>query len=120
MDLSAIYSDRLRVLREGLSIANRQVSTWLRFEAAVKATLNVSPRTDRDLSNYPSLPAALSSELQKTLFRVEACRALLESVDALYAVLSDKQRRIANRLLSPVLKDALTVSSDMHSVRLAA
>ena len=52
--------------------------------------------------------------------RVEACRALLESVEALYAVLSDRQRRMADRLLSPILKDVLTASSDMHSRRMAA
>ena len=123
MDLSAIYADRLRVLKEGLSIANRQAFTWQRFEASVKATLNVSPQTDiaaDGLSTYPSLPAVLDNELQTTLFRVEACRALLESVDALYAVLSDKQRKLADRLLKPVLSDILRTRSEMHGRNLAA
>ena len=123
MDLYGIYSERLRVLKEALSIANKQAFTWQRFEASVRAALNASRRTT-DLadghSGYPSLPSALGSELRKTLFRVEACRALLESVDALYAVLSDRQRRLADRLLSPVLKDVLTASSDMHGREMAA
>jgi hypothetical protein len=123
MDLYGIYSERLRVLKEALSIANKQAFTWQRFEASVRAALNASRRTT-DIadghSRYPSLPSALGSELQKTLFRVEACRALLESVDALYAVLSDRQRMLADRLLSPVLKDVLTASSDMHGREMAA
>lgn len=123
MDLYGAFSDRLRVLKEALSIANKQAFTWQRFEASVRAALNASPRTTDIVdghSGYPSLPSALGSELQKTLFRVEACRALLESVDALYAVLSDRQRRLADRLLSPVLKDVLTASSDMHGREMAA
>jgi hypothetical protein len=86
MDLYGAFSDRLRVLKEALSIANKQAFTWQRFEASVRAALNASPRTTDIVdghSGYPSLPSALGSELQKTLFRVEACRALLESVDAL-------------------------------------
>jgi hypothetical protein len=123
MDLYGAFSDRLRVLKEALSIANKQAFTWQRFEASVRVALNASPRTTDTAdghSGYPSLPSALGSELQKTLFRVEACRALLESVDALYAVLSDRQRRLADRLLSPVLKDVLTASSDMHGLEMAA
>ena len=121
MDLFAIYSDRLRVLKERLSIENGQAFTWLRFEASVKAAWNISPRSYRSLDGlYPSLPTALDHELQKTLYRVEACRALLESVGALYAVLSDKQRKLADRLLSPVLSEVLAARSDMHRRKLAA
>lgn len=123
MDLSAIYSDRLRLIKEGLSIVNRQAFTWATFEASVKAALDVSPTNgdaSRGLSLYPSLPAALDNELQRALFRVEACRALLESVEALYAVLSDKQRRLADRLLLPVLSAVLTTGSEMQGRSLAA
>lgn len=124
MDLYAIYSDRLRTIKEGLSIADKQTFKWARFEASVKATLNIAPKSARsavqEFSNHPPLPAALGIELQKTLFRVEACRALLESVDALYAVLSEKQRRLADRLLSPVLSDVLTGSPELRGPKLAA
>lgn len=124
MDLYVIYSDRLRVLKEGLSVTEQQLFTWLRFEASVKETLKVSPyrvkRGRHCLTGYPSLPTALDNEMRKTLVRVETCRTLIESVDALYAVLSDKQRKLADRLLSPVLNDVLTACSEIHSPSLAA
>ena len=124
MSLNEFYTDRLRVLREGLSIEGKQALTWLRFEASVKAALKVSPHRAEQgrhcLTGYPSLPTALGNEMRKTLVRVETCRALIESVDALYAVLSDKQRKLADRLLSPVLNDVLTACSEMHSPNLAA
>lgn len=121
MDLFAIYSDRLRVLKERLGIENCQAFIWHRFEVSVKAALNISPRSVRPLDGlYPSLPTALDHEFQKTQYRVEACRALLESVRALYAVLSDKQRKLADRLLSPVLSEVLAARSDMHDRNLAA
>jgi hypothetical protein len=124
MDLYVLYSDRLRVLKEGLSITEQQLFTWLRFEASVKAALKILPhraeQSRHSLTGYPSLPTALGNEMRKTLVRVETCRALIESVDALYAVLSDKQRKLADRLLSPVLNDVLTACSEIHSPNLAA
>jgi hypothetical protein len=124
MDLYVLYSDRFRVLKDGLSINEQQLFAWLRFEASVKAALKVSPHGAEQghhcLAGYPSLPTALGHEMRKNLVRVETCRALIESVDALYALLSDKQRKLADRLLSPVLNDVLTACSEMQSSSLAA
>ena len=124
MNLSTIYSDRLHALKEGLSIARAQAFKWERFEAAVKAALNISSKSSihdvTGINKYPSLPITLGNELQRNLFRTEACRVLLESVEALYAILSVKQRRLADRLLAPLLSDVLARSSERRGSNAAA
>jgi hypothetical protein len=66
------------------------------------------------MASYPSLPVTIGNEFRKTLIRVETCRTVLESVDALYAGLSGKQRVLADRLLAPLVDEALTANRDMH------
>jgi hypothetical protein len=123
MNSYGIYSDRLRILKEGLNIENSQAFKWARLEASIEAALKVLPRAGygtESLSKYPSLPATLENELQRTLYRADACRAICASVDSLYVVLSDKQRRLADRLLLPVLNDVLAARPGVRGRRLAA
>jgi hypothetical protein len=117
MDGSAAYVERMRHLREALSIAGMQSSNWLRFEAALKAARKFSTKPPYNAGHhvsYPSLPTTIGNELRKTLVRAETCRTVLESADALYAVLSGKQRVLADRLLAPLVSEALTAKRDMH------
>ena len=114
MDGSTAYYERMKHMREALSIAGMQSSDWLRFEAALKAARKFSARAaygSGQLASYPSLPTTIGNELRKTLVRAETCRSVLESADALYAVLSGKQRVLADRLLAPLVSEALTANA---------
>lgn len=114
MDWGSIYSNRLYLLKQGLNIDRTQALEWSNIEASVKGALEASRQATavEAGSPYPFLPVALQSELQKSLVRVEACKAILESVDALYAVLSQRQRRLADRVLSPVVTGVLMQSAE--------
>ena len=115
--MDAAYCERMHRLRESLRIAGKQSSNWSRFEAALKAARKFSLASIDDgvqLASYPSLPTTIGNEFRKTLIRVETCRTVLESVDALYAGLSGKQRVLADRLLAPLVDEALTANRAMH------
>ncbi len=117
MDASTAYVERLQHLREALSIAGKQSSIWLRFEATLKAARKFSSGATiagGHSGSYPSLPTTIGNEFRKTLARAETCRTVLESADALYLVLSGKQRVLADRLLLPLVSEALTAKRDIH------
>ncbi len=108
-----VHPDRLVPLKDVLHITDHQSTCWMKFYAAVDAAIRVMPSsaaTDSDptRARYPSLPNAIENELRQHLLRVEACRALQTSVTELYAVLSNKQRLLANRLLVPLVGGVMT------------
>lgn len=107
-----VHPDRLIPLKEVLNISDHQLAQWTKFHATVDATTRVippgaAPQLDPAQTNYPSLPKAIDNELHQHLVRVEACRALQERVTALYEVLSDQQRMLANRLLVPLVRSVM-------------
>lgn len=107
-----VHPDRLIPLKEVLNISDHQLEQWTKFHATIDAATRVipsgpAPQLDPVRTNYPSLPKAIDNELHQHLVRVEACRALKERVTALYDVLSDQQRMLANRLLVPLVSSVM-------------
>jgi hypothetical protein len=95
----------LAFLRTELKITDAQAGVWSDFAEAIHVNAARMGESHASMSHQdaasPNLPDRLLAQEQMMAGRLTAMRRMRETIDTLYAVLSDAQKKMADELLSP-------------------